>query len=107
MAMVVGPTPDHGVELGYQMGRGCLLVGLHDFPDLTQECLDILLGGFSEEFTRILPDMVAQKIKAVLDVRDAGFLRGEFEPTLVKELLYQRFDFMFQQFIRAAGNDEI
>ena len=62
MAMIVGPTPDHRVELGYQLGRGCLRVGLHDFPDLTQECLAILLGGFGEEFTRIFPDMVAQKL---------------------------------------------
>ena len=49
MAMIIAPASDYGVELGDQISRGRLLVGLHDFPDFPEECLDILPGGFGEE----------------------------------------------------------
>ena len=105
MAMIIGPAPNHRVELGYQMRRRRLLVSLHDFPDLTEERLDIRSGWLREELTSIFADMVTQKIKAVLNVRNAGFLRGEFESAFVQELLYQRFDFVFEQVVGAAGNN--
>jgi hypothetical protein len=95
MAMIIGLAPNPRVELGYQMRRRHLLVSLHDFPDLTEERLDIRSGWLREKLTSIFADMVTQKIKAVLHVRNAGFLRGEFESAFVQDLLYQRFDFLF------------
>src|SRR5262245_47560726 len=99
MAMIVGPAPVHRVELGYQMGRGSLLVRLHDFPDFPQECFDILSGWLDKERTNVLPYVLSQKIEAVLDVRHAGFFRGEFESAFAEKLLHQRFDLLFQEFI--------
>ena len=55
MAVIVGPAPDHRIELGYQIGRSGLFVRLHDFPDFPQECFDILLGWFDEELASVLP----------------------------------------------------
>lgn len=107
MAVIVGPAPDRGMELGYQVGRGGLFVRLPDFPDFPQECLHILPGWFREELPSILPYMVPQKITAVLNVRNAGFLRGEFEPAFAEELLHQRCDFLFQEFVGASCTDEI
>ena len=77
--VIVGPAPNHGVELGDQIRRCGLLIGLHDLPDLAEECLDILSGGFDQKFTRVLTYILAQKIEAVLDVCDAGFLRRQFQ----------------------------
>lgn len=74
MPVIVGPTPDHGVKLGNQIRRCGLLVGLHDLLDFTEECFDILPGGFDQEFARVLAYMLAQEIEAGLDVRDPGFL---------------------------------
>src|SRR6266699_451109 len=71
MAVIVGPAPDHRIELGYQLGRCGLLVCLHDLPDFPEECFDILPGWFDEELTSVLPHMLSQKIEAVLNVRDA------------------------------------
>ena len=82
MSVIVGPAPNHRVDLGDHIRRGSLLVGLHDFPDLTQECLDILSGGLDQQFARILAYVLAQEIEAVLNVRDMGFLRGEFQSAL-------------------------
>jgi hypothetical protein len=75
MPVIVGPTPDEGVELGYQRCGCGLFVDLHDLPDFPEECLHILPGGFDQKFSRVLTYMLAQKIEAVLNVRDAGFLR--------------------------------
>jgi hypothetical protein len=36
MPVIVGPAPDHGVELGNQIRRCGLFVGLHDLPDFTK-----------------------------------------------------------------------
>ena len=82
MSVIVGPAPNHGIELGDHIRRGSLLVGLHDLPDLTQECLDILSGGLDQQFARVLAYVLAQKIEAVLDVREVGFLWGEFQSAL-------------------------
>src|SRR5262245_63385164 len=49
VAVIVGPSPDDGVELGYQMPSGGLLVRLHDLPDMTVECADILSVWFDDE----------------------------------------------------------
>ena len=44
MPVIVGPASDNGVELGNQIRRCGLLVGLHDLPDFTEECFDTRLG---------------------------------------------------------------
>ena len=82
MPVIIGPTPSHGVELGNQIRRCSLLIGLHDLPDLTEELFDILSGGFDQQFARVLAHVLAQEIEAVLNVRDMGFLRGEFQSAL-------------------------
>ena len=89
MAVIVGPAPDHRVELGYQIDRGGLLVRLHDFPDVPQECFDLLSGWFDKEFTSVLPDVLSQKIEAVLDVGNVGFLRGEFQSAFAEKVFHQ------------------
>jgi hypothetical protein len=82
MPVIVGPASNHRVKLGDEIARGGLPVGLHDVPDFTEECFDILSGGFDEKFSRVLAYMLAQKIEADLNVRDAGFLRGQLQIAL-------------------------
>src|SRR5262249_17317832 len=100
MAVIVGPAPDHRVELSYQIGRSSLFVRLHDFPDFSQECFYILPGWLDEKLTPVLRYVLSQKIEAVLNVRNAGLLWGEFEPAFAEKLLHHRFDLLFQEFIR-------
>ena len=107
VAMIGGAAPDHGVELGYQIACCSLLVGLHDLPDFTEECLHILPGWFDEQFTSVLAYLLSQKIKAILDMRNAGFVWGEFQSAFVQKLLHQRFDFLCQEFLRTTCNNEV
>jgi hypothetical protein len=97
MAMIVGPPANDGVELRYQIACRGLLVGLHDMPDVPEECVHILRGGFNEEFPRVLPDMLAQEIEAGLNVGDMGFRLGELKATHAEKLFYERFDLLFQE----------
>src|SRR5262249_3009422 len=77
-------------------------------PDLAQERLHVLAGRFHQCLTRtVTADGLAQEIKAVVYMRDSGFLVGEFKTPLVKELLHERLDFVFQKEPRTAGDDKV
>src|SRR6478609_8310006 len=56
--------------------------------------------------TAMTPDRLAQEIEAVLDVRDAGLLVGEFETPLLQELFHERLHFVAQHKPRRARNNE-
>jgi hypothetical protein len=45
-----------------------------DFSYFPQECFDILLGWRDEQFASALADVLSEKVKAFLDVRDPGLL---------------------------------
>jgi RNA-directed DNA polymerase len=53
------------------------------------------------------PNRLTQKLETVLNVRDAGFLVGEFETPLSQEVFHERLDFILQQKPRCAGDDEV
>ena len=96
VAMIVGPPPNDGVELRYQIACRGLLVGLHDMPEVPEACVHMLRGGFHEEFPRVLPDMLSQEIEPVRDMRDMGFCLGKLKTTFAEKVFHQRFDFLFQ-----------
>jgi hypothetical protein len=52
VAMRVGPPANDGVELRYQIPCRGLLVGLHDMPEVPEECSHILRGGFDDSNSR-------------------------------------------------------
>src|SRR6266446_8646464 len=96
VAMIVGPPTNDRVELRYQTACRSLLVGLHDMPEVPEECAHMLRGGFNEEFPRVLPDMLSQEIEPARDMRDMGFRLGELQTTFAEKVFHQRFDFLFQ-----------
>jgi hypothetical protein len=95
--MIVRPTTHLGVELINQVGRGHVKPGLDSFSDSVQEGLDVLLGGFNEQFPiRISAHVLSEKVEASCHVRDDGLFRGKFQPTFAQKLLDERLDFPFQ-----------
>jgi hypothetical protein len=54
VAVRVCPPANHGIELGNQLASRGLLVCLHDFPDVPEECFDILAGWFDQQFSSLL-----------------------------------------------------
>src|SRR5712691_11129132 len=107
MAMRVGPPANDGVELRSQMACRGLLVGLHDMPEVPEECVHMLRGGFHEEFPRVLPDMLSQEIAPALDMRDRGFCLGKLKTPFAEKVFHQRFDFLFQHRLGAARDHAV
>lgn len=74
MAVVVCPASNHRIELGNQLPCCGLGVTFDDRSDVSQECLDILGGGLNQQLPLVLAEMLSQKIKAVTNGGDFGFL---------------------------------
>jgi hypothetical protein len=51
--------------------------------------------------------MLSEEIKAILNARDPGLFWRKFQPSLSQEFFNEGFNFIFQQFFRAASNDEV
>jgi hypothetical protein len=56
-----------------------------DCSNLLQEGLDVLLGRLNQQFAVVLAYILAQEIKPVLDMRDAGLLLREFQTARVQK----------------------
>ena len=107
VAMVVGPTPDDGVELTYQVGLAESAILANQLPHLFQERVRVFLGRLDEQLAAILAEVLSEEVKPLLDVRDAGFLWRELQAPVAQELLDQWLDFVFQHFLGRAGDDEV
>src|SRR5215813_3864230 len=75
VTVIVRPPAYHGVELGDQIPSRGLLMRLHHFPDVPEKCFHILAGWCDDQFPRILAEMLAQEIEAVLNRGEVGFRR--------------------------------
>ena len=113
MPVVVGPSPYHRVEsCDYTIGC-CLHVVIQKRSDFIEEGLYILVrraGQYNSALTcsfSEFADVLTEKIKAVFDVRYDRLFLGEFQSTLAHELFHQGLDFVFQHFLRFAGNHEV
>ena len=82
MSVIIGPTSNFGVELSNEIACCGLLVRLHDFSDTLQKSMDVLFRGLNQQFSVVFTEVLSEKIKAVLNVRDEGFLLGESQPDL-------------------------
>lgn len=107
MSVIIAPPSNFRVELGNEIPCCGLLVRLDDFSDALQKRVDVLFGGGNQPFSVVFSEMLSEKIKAVLNVRDERFLLGECEPAFPHELLHGRFYFVFQDLFRLACHDKI
>ena len=77
--MVVGPTPNFGVELIDQIGSRQAKPGFNRSSDAVQEGFDILLGRLDAQFpVRVAAHVLSEEIKAFLHVRNDGLLGRKF-----------------------------
>ena len=51
--------------------------------------------------------VLSQKVEAVLDMREVGFLVGESKTPLGQEVFHERLDFMTQERRGGAGDNEV
>src|ERR1700730_2908541 len=51
--------------------------------------------------------MLTEKVEAVVDMRDVGFLVGEFETPLLQEMCHERLYFVTELLLRRARDNEV
>ena len=105
--MIIHPAPNYWVEQTNQAALFHRFVIFDDLPGFLKKSESVPLRWFDEEFTVVLSDGFAKKIKAFLDVRNLGFLRGEHQASCSQELLYKRFNLVFKKLFRAPGYHEV
>ena len=59
MPVILRPTPNDRIEAQDQVASGCLLVGLDDVSNFTQEGMHVFLSGLGQIRAAILPDMLS------------------------------------------------
>jgi hypothetical protein len=107
MSVIARPAPDHGIEHADQLSDCDLLVVFDDCSNLLQKGLNVLLGRLDEQLAVVLTYILAQKIKPILNMRDAGLLLWEFQPARVQKCFEQRQDFVFELLLWASRDDEV
>ena len=74
MLVIPGPSSNERVEQQDQISGCGSLVFLHDFSDFFQERFHVLLGRFDNELTVVLAYMLSEKVEAVFNMCNEGFL---------------------------------
>lgn len=106
-AMILRPAPDDGVESANHdfglVAATFLDDGFHLFLERKPAGLRRSGEQFHLEFTEIL----TQKVEAILDPHDLGFLRGEQQATLLEKSRDGWNDLEFKMFFAGSGDDEV
>lgn len=74
MPIIIGPTPDEGVEFEQERLLGEAQGGLDAEPDFIPHRFDVTLGGSDQEFIPEFAHGVPQKVEPLADVGDDGLL---------------------------------
>ena len=73
MSVIVGPTPDLGIELpdhGYRVHAEMLT---DCFPDIPQECFYIRLGRLNDKLAIVFANILPEKIESFIYPYNSGF----------------------------------
>ena len=85
MTVIHGPAPDHRVELPYQCRLFGGRIAFDDLPDLIHQRFDALLCWFGQQLVAVLAYVLTEEVEPFRDMRDAGLLLRQFQPTFRHE----------------------
>ena len=105
--VIIGPAPNDGIEHTYQVFLRRAWVGVYAFPDFGQKRLRVFLRRGHEQCPVAAADVLTEKVEALGDMRDFGFLGREPKPPLVEKRLNQGTHFVFEQLAGVARHDEV
>src|SRR4051812_5590066 len=74
MSVILCPAPNDGIELGDQDSCWHLLLRFDQRSDFPKKRLDVLARRLDQHLAVVLAYVLSEKIKAILDMRDGGFL---------------------------------
>ena len=108
VSMVVGPTPDDGIEAINQTNcREIATFGFDNRPHFLQKRLLLLLGWLYQEFAVVLAQSLPQKVEAIVDVSDGRLGWGKTQPAFSQKLLHQGQHPLFQRRLLRCRDDEV
>ena len=107
VAVIKGPAPQNGVELTDQVSLAESATAANDLAHLLQEGVRVFLGGLDEQHVAEFAEVLSKEVESGFDGRDAGFLGRELQAPVGQKLFDQWLDFIFQQFLGAASDDEV
>src|SRR6266702_5475308 len=94
MLMIPCPSSNERVEQQDQVTSSGSLMVLDHFSDFFQKRFHVLFRRLDDELAVVLAYMLSEKVEALVDMRNKGFLRRECSPSFLHELLHERFDFL-------------
>src|ERR1700712_4238992 len=105
--VVLCPAANEWVEDLGELASWGLAMAPDKAPHLREKCCDVLLCRCDQQLAVVFPYVLAEEVEAIVDMGNVGLLDRQLQPTLVEECGDERFDLGFQQFLRAAGHDEV
>ena len=105
--VVHGPTLENRVEYLNELGLSCMRHFFQGLFHLVPQALLAFQGRFDQQFLVVLAYIDPKEIETVLDVRDLGFLQGEFQTAFSQKRLNGGQYLRFQCFFRCAADDEV
>src|SRR5215470_5990547 len=97
MPMIVGPTPDFGVEFVDDIGGRLAQRSFDRSSDSSQEGLSTFLGRLDEQFSvGISAHVLSEEVEALLHVRNDCLCSRQFKSSSLQKLLDEGFDLSFQ-----------
>ena len=79
----------------------------HDLPDLAVERFHVLLARLDQQDSRVLPEIPAQEIEPLVDVRDSRLRRRQSQPSLCEERFHPWPHFALQEVFRRSCDHEV
>jgi hypothetical protein len=73
--MVLGPSPNDGIENKDEFSGRRLRIGFDDLADFGEEGFHVLCGGFGAQTFTVAADVLSEKIESSFNVRDACLVR--------------------------------
>src|SRR5436305_9473089 len=102
MSVIHCPSPDDRVELSNEVACCGLQVPLNDFSDFLKKVSHALPGRLDEELSPVFAYILSEKVKTILNMRDARLFFRELETAFPHEPFYQRLHRLFQDLFRCT-----
>ena len=103
----IGPSAQDGIESLNDPLLRFRPTFFHNVPDLVQKRLNVLPRQSDEKLSPILPNVLAEKVRSLRDVHDAGLLFREFQTPFPQESFDGGADFLLEDLFRVPGDNEV
>ena len=107
MPVIVGPTPQEGVQPVYQLACSQTAGTSDDTSGLSHDRAHARLGRLDKQLVSIHTDVLPEEVEPLLDMRDDRLIRRKLKAAFSEEPLHERADLLLQHLSRGTGDNEV